>query len=100
MSSLLTIPQIASSLPPRRGSRGVANSTIIRWIVAGVPGPDGMRVKLRATRAGGRWLVRQDYLDQFFAALNPQTDTNPPRATSERRKSSEAAGARLDAVGA
>ena len=73
---LLTISQIAARLPGSRGARRVHPATVIRWIVVGCPNRNGQRVKLTATRAGSRWLVRAADLDAFFVAL--AADSTPP----------------------
>jgi hypothetical protein len=66
----LTLQQIAESLPGARGAKHVSHVTITRWITEGVPSrATGQRVKLRATRAGHRWLVKEADLDEFFRAL-------------------------------
>lgn len=84
---LLTISQIAARLPGSRGASRVHPATITRWILTGCPDRTGTRVKLAATRAGTRWLVRVTDLDAFFAALAADSASVPapaPRACSPR----------------
>jgi hypothetical protein len=97
----LTAQQIVARIPGSRGAPRLHVSTVHRWIITGCPGRDGTRVKLRAFRAGKRWLVYQADLDQFFDALAGNSDpTPPPRTPTQRAKASRAAGARLEAAGA
>ena len=102
-SDLLTISQIAARLPGSRGARRVHPATITRWILAGCPDRNGQRVKLAATRAGTRWLVRAADLDAFFAALAADPVATPapvPRSTDERQRAAEKAAEKLKEMGA
>ena len=100
-SDLLTVSQVCRRLPGARGARNVTPSTVTRWILAGCPARDGTRVKLPATRAGSRWLVRAADLDAFFAALAAEpVRPAPPRSQSSRNKSADAAGSVLEKLGA
>lgn len=91
---LLTIGQICSRITGARGARRVSPSTVSRWIAEGCPGRCGGRIKLRATRAGGRWLVDPADLDAFFAALGadptdtPTTSPTPPPIAQSRNQES------------
>lgn len=89
---LLTISQVCRRLPGARGAEHVTPSTVTRWILHGCPARSGSRVKLAATRAGGRWLVQPADLDKFFAALADESNTscrnsevNPGHDTAGRR---------------
>lgn len=92
----LTVSQICRQFPGARGSRHPSPSTVTRWILLGCPGRDGTRVRLAATRCGGRWLVRPDDLDAFFRALAADPDPSPAVAlrSPARRKRDSAAAAR------
>jgi hypothetical protein len=59
-----TPKEIADSLPRR-----VSQTTVIRWINVGIKTDDG-RLKLKATRQGGRLLVTPGDLQEFLTALN------------------------------
>lgn len=90
---------------PYAGSRGAAQlhaATLTRFILRGSKATDGTRVKLKALRCGGRWLVRQSDLDAFFAALNPTAaDEQPtPRSHAARNRASERAARELELAGA
>jgi hypothetical protein len=93
--ALLTISQVCSRLPGARGAKRTSPSTIVRWITAGCPGRTGDRVRLRATRAGSRWLVAPADLDAFFESLGADpaatpTPTAPTRTTAQQRRGHEA----------
>jgi hypothetical protein len=92
-ADLLTVSQIVARLPGARGARRVHPATVVRWITGGCPARDGTRVKLPATRAGSRWLVRPADLEAFFAALtaDPGPATTPPRSPAAANKATEAA---------
>ena len=101
---LLTISQIAGRLPGSRGAHRVHPATITRWILVGCPGRSGARVKLAATRAGTRWLVREADLTAFFAALaaDPMSAPTAPaaRTPAARLDASAKAAEKLKAMGA
>lgn len=49
---------------------GYHSATGIRWILRGVVHPrTGERIKLKAIRAPGKWLVPQGAVDRFLAAV-------------------------------
>src|SRR4051794_2774320 len=98
----LTLAQIASTIPGARGAEQLSPATLTRWILAGCPARDGKRIKLPATRAGVRWLVREEDLDAFFAALRGEIDAPPQPVTkseSESRKAIERANRELEKAG-
>jgi hypothetical protein len=87
-----TLTQIADRIPGARGAKRVSPSTITRWILQGCPSRTGQRVKLAATRVGGRWCVRPVDLDAFFTALAGNTEAAPAiNTTSQDRKACERA---------
>jgi len=102
-TDLLSISQIVARLPGSRGARRVHPATVTRWILAGCPARDGRRVKLAATRAGSRWLVRESDLQAFFEALAaaPNMAADPPahRTPTASKRAAEAA-AKLQRMGA
>ncbi len=102
---LLTISQIVARLPGSRGARRIHPATITRWILDGCPSRDGHRVKLVATRAGSRWLVRESDLQAFFDALAADPTANlsssqSTRTPTARDKASERAARELERMGA
>jgi hypothetical protein len=100
---LLTVSQVCARLPGARGARNVTPSTVTRWILKGCPSLTGRRVKLSATRAGSRWLIRPVDLDAFFAALKgdiPDASPSKPANPTAARRRAEAAGRELARRGA
>lgn len=99
---LLTISQVVSRIPGSRGAKRVHPATVVRWITSGCPARDGNRLKLAATRAGSRWLVRPADLAAFFAALaaEPTPSPAPPRSPAARARAGERAAAELERMGA
>jgi len=77
-------------------------ATMHRWRTRGVLDANGERRRLRMTRVGGRWHVKDDDCAAFFAALAPcdGPDAVPLKASaSTHRKEAERAGRELDALG-
>ena len=104
-TKLLTIAQVCELLPGARGNKRVSPSTATRWILKGCPSRSGVRVKLKASRGGGRWLVAPDDLEAFFAALAATDVAAPPptpqsRTETQRHAASERAARELERRGA
>jgi hypothetical protein len=103
----LTLSQAAKLIPPSRGGKPTHVATITRLIVQGIGLRDGSRVRLKATRFPGRWMVTQADLDEFVEALTrdrngvAETETSAPivRPAGQRRREQEAAARELDRVG-
>jgi len=96
---LITVPEACRRIPGSRGAARVNPSTVARWILTGALARDGQRVRLRATRAGSRWLISPADLDAFFARLgaDPEaTEPEPIRSPAARRRDQKAVDARLD----
>jgi hypothetical protein len=100
---LLTISQVVARIPGSRGAQRLHPATVTRWILVGCPARDGRRVKLAATRAGSRWLVRESDLKAFFETLAAEPTTpaaTPATRTSTHQKASERAAIALERMGA
>jgi hypothetical protein len=85
-----------------RGGRPIHLSTVLRWVLRGVPGPSGKRVRLEAARVGGHWVTTREALQRWSEALTPRFDGEPspaPRTPGRRRRASERAASRLEAAG-
>lgn len=92
--------EAAKRVPPLRGGRPVSPSTIVRWIVDGVTGPDGDRVHLEAVRLGARWVTDDASIQRFAAQLTPaRTDRPIPRTPSALRRADEHAARELKRLG-
>lgn len=98
--SLITLSQAAARYPGHRGAVRLHPATLTRWILTGVKGLDGRRVKLEAVRVGGRWLTSEAALHRFSAALGVTDAPAPPRTLSAQRAASERDAAALKAMGA
>jgi len=83
-SDTLTLTEACRVLPPGRNGSRPHLSTLLRWIMHGVPAPDGRRVRLAAVRMGGKWLISRAALADFAEALTPRLDTEPAPAWTPR----------------
>jgi hypothetical protein len=97
---LLSFSQAAKRIPAGRNQRPTHVSTLVRWILAGVKGPNG-KVRLEAIRFGGRWLTSVEALERFAAAQTPNLADRPqlPRSPAARQRAIERADARLQKLG-
>jgi hypothetical protein len=91
----LSLTQAAPIVRP-----GMHPATLTRWILAGVPLPDGSRLKLRAVRVGAKWMTRQDWIQEFIAAQTTaytgQPDTSPAGRPSITKPNAAAARAEAE----
>jgi hypothetical protein len=77
-------------------------STVYRWVLRGVPGPSGNRIRLEAIRVGRAWLTSRQALARFSEALTPDLtgEAAPlPRSPGKRQKASERAAQKLAQLG-
>ena len=94
----LTPAQAAKLVVSNRGNRRpVDPSTITRWIVRGAKSRSGGRIRLRAVRRPGGWLIAADWVKEFLDALTLDRNSaaEPPCAPAR----AEAAVSRLRARG-
>lgn len=100
--SLLTLPEAAKRLPRGRRGRPMHMSAVLRWVLTGVPAPDGQRVRLEAARVGGRWLTSAEALQRFAERLTPSFDgvaAPTSRTMSQREKANARALKELEREG-
>jgi hypothetical protein len=100
--SMLALSQAARLLPPGRRGRPVSLSCVLRWVLDGVPGQDGGRVRLEAVRLGGRWVTSREALQRFAERLTPRLDSEPipaPRTHVQRDRAAARAARELDKAG-
>jgi hypothetical protein len=64
-----SLPELARRFPHQRSGRPIHVATLTRWIVGGVRGRDGNRIKLEAKRLPGRWIVSENALSEFVEAV-------------------------------
>jgi hypothetical protein len=98
--TILTLTEAARRIPGR-GGRALNFSTLWRWITKGCRSPAGRLVRLRAARAGCKWITSAEALSEFFANLTPSFDAAPPppRSAARRERESARVGAALEAEG-
>ena len=94
------ISYFQNRLPGSRGAARVHGATISRWILKGIESPHG-RIRLAATRAGSRWLIKESDFSAFLEKLTechlPEADKieAPTRSSAERHRASLAAARKL-----
>jgi Protein of unknown function (DUF1580) len=96
------LPQAAKYLPKGRRGRPVHFTTLLRWVLDGVAGPGGQRVRLEALRLGGKWITSREALQRFCTSQTPAiggTDAAAPRTPGRRQRASEKAAAALKLMG-
>ncbi len=89
-------------IPPGRGGKQTHLSTLLRWILKGVKGPDGAIVRLDAIRLGGRWVTSREAIQRFAEHLTPRVADEPgpaPRSPGRRHRASERAAKQLEKLG-
>jgi hypothetical protein len=93
----LNMSQAAAYFAPSRGAKKPHKSRVVRYITAGVIGPDGGRVYLAALRQGTQWVTTPAAIQAFAEALTPGRVAAPPtpRTSAARRKAAERAGHEL-----
>jgi len=100
--TLKTFPELARVIPPRNGKR-TAPSTVLRWVLRGVPRPGGGdRVRLEAFRLGNRWMTSMEAFERFVVAQQPDAgreNAAESRTMNQRRRASDAAASELTAAG-
>jgi hypothetical protein len=77
-------------------------STVFRWILKGIPGPDGRRIRLEAVRIGGKWVTTHSAVQRFAQATTPKFDGDSipaPRTPTARQRASEKAAKKLEQAG-
>src|ERR1700687_4820522 len=86
VEDIISIDQ-AARLIPGRGGRPMNFSTIWRWIMKGTRGPHGAVVRLRAPRAGPKWMTSTQAIHEFLGRLTPCLDGDPvPRSRTPTRR--------------
>src|SRR5262245_7762058 len=88
----LKLNDVGKYLPHGRNNAPVSLGTVLRWVLQGVRGPGGERVRLEAVRVGGKWVTSVEALARFAEAQTPrlEDETPPrPRTPTQRRRSHE-----------
>src|SRR5215475_7291075 len=93
----------ARRVPSTRQGKRVTLSCLLRWVLEGVKGPDGKRIKLEAARMAGRWITTPGAIRRFVERQTPQLDGEhaPPasRSPGKRQRASERAAKALEKLG-
>lgn len=97
-----SLAQAAKLCPSSRRGRPVTLSCLLRWVLEGIRGPDGNRVRLEAARLAGRWITTPQAITRFIQAQTPALDSErgiTPRSPSARQRANERAQRELDKTG-
>src|SRR5438552_1714008 len=97
-----TLTRAARRLPRTRQDRPVTLSCLVRWVLNGVAGPNGLKVHLEAARLAGKWVTTPGAIRRFVQAQTPRLYTEPPsvpRSPAKRRRAAERAGQELEQRG-
>lgn len=80
--SLAAIPlnEVPAHIPGRPSM-----ATVWRWVLSGVRGPDGGKIKLRSYRVAGRRFVHPDAIRDFIRAWNNADDVPAEPAVDHQR---------------
>ncbi len=98
-SGLLPLQAARKFVPGFRTRRAVHPNTLRRWIVKGVAVPGVGLVHLKATRIGGMFFTREEWVAEFIAAQQVATP-EPPVSAAAILRESDAASRELEAMGA
>jgi hypothetical protein len=97
-----TLTVAARRVPRTRQDKPVSLSCLLRWVMDGVIGPDGGRVKLEAARLAGKWVTTPGAIRRFVTAQTPQLAAEgaaAQRSPARRRRACERAANELDRLG-
>ena len=97
--AILTLTQAADDLPRRRRGRKTHVSTLYRWATAGCRG-----VRLETIQVGATRCTSREALQRFFERLSAEAPVESApgvmRSVCRRTRQSEAAGRKLEQLGA
>ena len=77
---LIPVGELPAELPRVRSGRPLARAAVWRWVVKGLPGPDGTRCRLEAVRLGRRWMTSRQALARFMARTTRMAGAERPQA--------------------
>jgi hypothetical protein len=96
------LTRAARRIPSLRQGKPATLSCLLRWVLDGVRGPEGTRVKLEAARLAGKWVTTPGAVRRFVLAQTPADSAGevPKRRTeAQALRAAEKAGERLKAMG-
>lgn len=98
--SILSLADAAKSLPLSPGGKPLAFTTLWRWHLKGVLGPNGERVKLEAAKLGGRLITSKEAIARFSAALSGAGQAQDlTRTPTARTRAADVAKKKLERLG-
>jgi hypothetical protein len=83
-------------IPLNEHGRPVSPSTVWRWIMKGLPGPDGERIRLAVTYCGRRPYTTAEDVEEFFRQV---TEAKQERARRARETAAHVSDDELRAAG-
>jgi hypothetical protein len=93
------LKEVCKTFPGRKG-KGVALSTVWRWILHGRKSRQtGRVVKLGSIQIGGRRYSSREAAQRFTAALNAEDEQGPYPNVDDRKEGSEVTDRQLEAEG-
>ena len=106
MDAAITFPEVTAEIVAGDALKlldvarqfGVHSSTVLRWLLRGLPDGRGERIRLAAVKRGKTWLTSRAALERFLEALPhsaPTSGTPPIRTPTKRERDSARATAAL-----
>jgi hypothetical protein len=104
LTQLKPLRDYREQIPGHRKDTRCHLSTLIRWATVGVKTPAVGLVRLRAVRAGSKWLTCDEWFQEFITTLTeariPGSTSSPHATPAARRSAATRAGAALEKLGA
>ena len=99
--SVISLADAAKSLPLSRGGKPLNFTTLWRWHLKGVIGPNGERVKLEAAKLGGKLITSREAIVRFSEALSGAAGhtPDPSRTAAAGKRAAEVAQKKLERLG-
>ena len=69
---LVNLHAICRRVPEFRPGHPTSYSTVLRWVVRGVRGPNGDTIRLEAIKLSGRWVTSLPAFQRFMEHLAPR----------------------------
>jgi hypothetical protein len=96
-----SLTRAARRIQPTRQDKPTTMSCLLRWILTGVRGPSGERIRLEAARLAGKWITTPGAIRRFVEAQTPLDAEGVPaqRSPSRRQQASKRAAHELEKAG-
>ena len=85
----IDLQEAAQLVPGTCRGKTIHVTTSARWVMRGVVGPTGERIRLEALKLGNRWLTSREALERFSLRLTPDfsdSQARISRSASARKK--------------